>query len=252
MVNMMTQTAGTVAQRSVSGLMGPPRGDLTLRIAGTERNGQVVRLAAAKCAVGSAPNCTLRLRAIGVRPLHCLILRGEGGTTVRRWSPDTRLNGRTFTDALLQPGDRLGIGPIEFEVLDDTPHDEARELKAGGTERPQADAIDNRLRQACQQGQQRVVKMKSTLLGAENQIADLESQTTRQSERTKSLHERVEELDTKLSDFEMQRAIAEAERRAAVGEVNHLAATVQRMREKLDDRRQANARKQDPKSTEPS
>ena len=123
---MMAQTAGTVAQRSVSELMGPPRGDLTLRIAGTECNGQVIRLAAAKCAVGSAPICTLRLRAMGVRPLDCLIWRGEGGMTVRRRSPDTRLNGPTFTDALLQPGDRLSIGPIEFEVLDDTPHAEAR------------------------------------------------------------------------------------------------------------------------------
>ena len=71
----------------------------------------------------------------------------------------------------------------------------------------------------------------------------------RQSEDTRSLHDRVQELDTKLSDFEIQRAIAEAERRAAVGEVNHLGATVQRMREKLEDRRQANSKKQNPKKT---
>ena len=37
---------------------------------------------------------------------------------VRSWSPDTRLNGRGFTDAQLLKGDRLSIGPIELEVVD--------------------------------------------------------------------------------------------------------------------------------------
>ena len=36
---------------------------------------------------------------------------------VRRWSPDTLLNGCQFTDAPLNPGDRLSIGPIELEVV---------------------------------------------------------------------------------------------------------------------------------------
>ena len=40
------------------------------------RDGQIVRLRAAKCTVGSGPQCTLRLRARGVGPLHCLIVRG--------------------------------------------------------------------------------------------------------------------------------------------------------------------------------
>jgi hypothetical protein len=37
---------------------------------------------------------------------------------VRRWSDDTRLNGEPFTEALLNIGDRLTVGPIEFEVVD--------------------------------------------------------------------------------------------------------------------------------------
>lgn len=53
--------------------------------------------------------------------MHCLIVRGPEQTVVRRWSPDTRLNGATFTDAALRPGDRLGIGPLEFDVLADEP-----------------------------------------------------------------------------------------------------------------------------------
>ena len=50
-------------------------------------------------------------------PLHCLLLRGPAATVVRCWSADTRLNDRSFTDAVLSSGDRLGIGPIELEVL---------------------------------------------------------------------------------------------------------------------------------------
>ena len=92
-------------------------GDLVLRICGSSRHGQIVRLRAAKCTIGSSPRCTLRLRARGVFPVHCLILRGTGGSVIRRWSPDTRLNGQAFSDAELTRGDRLGIGAIELEVV---------------------------------------------------------------------------------------------------------------------------------------
>jgi len=50
--------------------------------------------------------------------MHCLIVRGDAGAYVRRWAPDTRLNGAGFDDALLRSGDRLGIGPIEFCVVE--------------------------------------------------------------------------------------------------------------------------------------
>ncbi|MFH1266404.1 MAG: hypothetical protein ABIK89_11815, partial [Planctomycetota bacterium] len=60
----------------------------------------------------------MRLHAPGVLPLHCLILRGAAATVVRRWSPDTRLNGRDFSDGDLVPGDRLSVGPIELEVVE--------------------------------------------------------------------------------------------------------------------------------------
>ena len=50
--------------------------------------------------------------------MHCLVVRGPAGTIVRRWSADTRLNGRTFDEAALQPGDRLTLGPVELEIID--------------------------------------------------------------------------------------------------------------------------------------
>src|ERR1700674_1728420 len=98
-------------------VLGESASELTLRIRGTSRDGQIVRLAAGKCTVGSGKRCTLRLRAPGIQHVHCLILRGASGTVIRSWSPDTRLNGRAFSESPLQVGDRLGFGPIEFEVL---------------------------------------------------------------------------------------------------------------------------------------
>ena len=92
-------------------------GDLVLRIRNSWRQGQTVRLKSAKCTIGSGPRCTLRLRARGVLPLHCLVLRGPASTVVRRWAADTRLNDHSFADAVLSPGDRLSIGSIELEVV---------------------------------------------------------------------------------------------------------------------------------------
>ena len=104
-------------KRSSSLVQGRPAGDLWLRVVGTSRADQVVRLSAPKCTIGSASGCTLRLRALGVRPIECLILRGAHGTVVRACVAGTRLNGECFRDARLTAGDRLKFGPIELEVL---------------------------------------------------------------------------------------------------------------------------------------
>ncbi|MFN0017243.1 MAG: hypothetical protein ACKVP0_03225 [Pirellulaceae bacterium] len=114
-----------------SRLLGKPGGELQFRIQGGEHHGRILRIAASKCSIGSAPGCTLRLRGDGIEPLHCLILTGKKGTVVRRNSPRTYLNGGSFEDAALQVGDILGVGPIELAVVDcpqaigPTPHSNA-------------------------------------------------------------------------------------------------------------------------------
>jgi hypothetical protein len=123
-----------VAGKQSSPVLGSPDQDLCLRIVGSDHHGKIVRLAGAKCTIGSADGCTLRLRAAGVRPMHCLILRGSGGTIVRSWAPNTRVNGRAFRDARLVPGDRLSIGPVEFAVLG------AEEVAAAASAPPAAPA----------------------------------------------------------------------------------------------------------------
>lgn len=107
--------------------LGSPGGELAFRISGGDRDGQLIRVERAKCSIGSDPQCTLRLQAAGVEPVHCYILRGEAGTVVRRWSAETRLNGRPFRDAPLQLGDRLTLGPLELEMVPPAPAAEADE-----------------------------------------------------------------------------------------------------------------------------
>ncbi len=45
---------------------------------------------------------------------------------IRRWAPNTCLNGAGFTDARLEPGDRLYIGPVELEVMKLSPAEKPR------------------------------------------------------------------------------------------------------------------------------
>ncbi len=102
-----------------SHLLGSPQGELLLRMIHPDGEPKLIRTAAVKCTVGSAPGCTIRLPRAGVEPVHCVILRGGRQTLVRRWSEGTRLNGHRFTEAPLVLGDRLGVGPIELEVVSD-------------------------------------------------------------------------------------------------------------------------------------
>lgn len=104
-------------QTAAASLLGMPVGELVLRVRGTSRDGQLLRLGSSKCTIGSGSYCSLRLRASGVRPLHCVIVRGAGSTVIRRWSPDTLLNGRDFDEATLVAGDTLSLGPIDLEVM---------------------------------------------------------------------------------------------------------------------------------------
>lgn len=107
----------SISALSGLGLLGKPPDELVLLIRGAAGREETVRLSASKCTIGSDPACTLAIDEFGIRPLHCLILRGQSQTVVRRLSAETRLNGCEFSDALLRPGDRLSLGPLELEVL---------------------------------------------------------------------------------------------------------------------------------------
>lgn len=93
-------------------------GELALRVRGREHDGRLIRLRSPKCTIGSAAGCTLRLRAAGVAPLHCWVLRGPAGTIVRRLHGQLTVNGGAQQEAALAPGDRLRLGAVELEVVE--------------------------------------------------------------------------------------------------------------------------------------
>lgn len=111
---MVTSSA---ISNDVSCLLGGVDGPLILKVRSREHHGHILRLQSAKCTIGSHSSCTLRLLCAGVRPFHCLILRGQAGVFIRRLAPSTHLNGTGFTDRWLRVGDVLNLGPIELEVL---------------------------------------------------------------------------------------------------------------------------------------
>jgi hypothetical protein len=115
--NVVPHEGDTDEGRTVS-MLGTPTGTLILRVEGAGYDGQELHLRSAKCSVGSAESCTLRLQGDRIADMHCLILRGSGGTVVRSWARNTRLNGREFVDSSLHVGDELCLGPVRLHVID--------------------------------------------------------------------------------------------------------------------------------------
>ncbi len=96
------------------------------RLVGTQHEGQLLRIRQKKFTVGSSLGCTLALRSPHVHPLHGMFLRSERGLLFRAMASDTRVNGEAISDCWLSPGDRLSMGSIDLEVLENgTLDDEA-------------------------------------------------------------------------------------------------------------------------------
>jgi len=223
-------------------------GLLVFRIRGTSRDGQLVSIRARKCTIGSGPDCTLRLLAFGVRPLHCLIVRGSRASVVRRWSPDTLLNGRSFSDAELRAGDRLQIGPIELEVVQTTgamPLAQAPRLQKS-QENPDFSQLASRLELANRQGRRRVRRAVAALREARKEIARLEG--TRSSAvaaaagldtARKAIEADQQRLASQQKALEAERAGWLAEKQAALAKVAEATAQANLERTELDTQKAA-------------
>lgn len=94
-------------------------GKLTLRVRGPAGVVQTVVLTAECCRIGSGEGCTLRLRAPGIRDVHCVISRGPKRTVVRGLTKEAWLNGAVFFESPLVVGDCLRVGTLEIDVLTD-------------------------------------------------------------------------------------------------------------------------------------
>jgi hypothetical protein len=202
-------------------------GDLVLRIRNSTHGGRVVRLKSAKCSIGSAPTCTLRIHAAGVSPMHCLIVRGTNSTVVRRWAPDTWLNHRPFTDSPLGPGDRLRLGPIELEVLSVGSPETASPQE---TAKPQPDA-ERQTRQepnALDQ-QRRELQQLQAELGESQKELDEQRQHTRQLEA---------ELENKQNALQEERREWESHRAESASWIAAQMEQLAAQRKDMDDQRQ--------------
>lgn len=245
----MLLTPSTLAPPSA---LGSPPGQLLLRLRGSDGAATVVRLSAAKCSVGSGPGCTLRLRGPGIRPLHCLILRGSGSTVVRRWDARTRLDGAAFDVAELRAGSRLALGTVEIEVLDlahrpdagspqvQAPAD-ARALPPStfATDEPQRDQVLWQLdatRRELDDARRRLdeVRREKALLieQLETYRGRAEAQQREHDERQRQWEQWRCEADQRRESLDGQRHALESERRA----VENLRAELDDRRRELDDR----------------
>lgn len=191
-----------IQPQSTATILGRPKTPLRLLLRAGRGQTKILNIDAAKCSIGSSPESTLQIVAPGLQPVHCLILRGENGTVVRRLSDDTFLNGTTFDDAHLNAGDRLSLGPVELEVLSSGSNSGNRmpAAQTGSLEKLTAD-----FRRAQAQWRQRY-----------------EQQELRLQELTRLLDERTQQLDAERAEWEEQQRKGCESRQGLDEEVNAL------------------------------
>ena len=201
---------------SSSSVISPAPGFLVLRVRGSSRDGQIVRLQSSKCTIGSGSNCTLRLRADNIGAVHCLILRGPSRTVVRRWSPDTRLNGRNFTESVLQAGDCLSVGAIDLEVVETAQSGLPSENRCDQqrTIDQQLAEIEARLRLLDEQQAEYDVAQ-ADFLARQAELDNLRAQwESRQAESRKQWDAREAEFKDRLAELQNSNTRLENERQA--------------------------------------
>ncbi len=192
-----------------------------LRVRGSSQDGREVRLYGSRISIGSAEGCTLRIRARGVRAVHCLLIRGRRRTIVRPAHPDTLLNSRSFSEAELRHGDLLQVGPVVLEYLDHpyTPSDGSSSTavrdSTATTGRPEdgpgpADAL------ACENA----VKRREAALARQKEELDRLAEALRRREVELGLRERrLAEEEDRLSGRQQECLQSESDIRRAEQEL---------------------------------
>ncbi len=184
--------------------------------------------------------------------MHCLIVRGPSAAVIRRWSPDTWVNGQIFTDAPLVAGDRLGIGPIEFEVLDPKtpafseglmPPDNGTSIPDRSTRGTPSDDLE---REKCQweshrlseerhlaERSQRLASRQCELDVREAALNDLEARLERESQDLRARHA---ELETWLRSQQDQLQSRQEEIEARLAELEARDQAMRSREDRLDRR----------------
>ncbi|MDA7950383.1 MAG: hypothetical protein MPJ24_02760 [Pirellulaceae bacterium] len=97
-------------------LLQQPVGSLVLKVIGSEHHGREIHIRPAKCLLGKADSCNLRLVDRQIAPLHAVLLRSQAQTVIKAFSCESWLNGSPFSEAVLQEGDILTLGSINLAV----------------------------------------------------------------------------------------------------------------------------------------
>jgi hypothetical protein len=181
-----------------------------------------------KWTIGSAVGCKPRLEIAGVQPRHCLIMAGDERTLLKAWSARTWLNDEPTKEAVLKPGDRLLIGPVEFLVRHPTSEELLQYVPAAEcvvttvetkTPEPQSPAERKRSRN----------KQNAELAERQRQLAEAEQRAARTQQ---DLAEQYARLESDRATLDAARQGLEVERRR----YTHEFAELRQLRRELDRR----------------
>src|SRR5262245_17251987 len=181
-------------------------GPMKLRVHGPGHDGRVIQILSAKCSVGSAAGCTLRLRRAGVPPLSCWILRGPQGTVVRRLNGNLTLNGKVLEEGSLQAGDRVRLGGVELEVVE-CRQMQLEESRASRLPPPPSPAV--------------LAEFESRLAAANEKISKLEGEARQGFQSSITAAERADQLRDALAAAHQQLEEACRELTASHETMNH-------------------------------
>lgn len=179
-----------------------------------------------KATLGAGAGCALPIRFPGVGPLHCVLFPTPTGWRVRRWSGDTLLNGGLFTEAAIEVGDRLKLGPVEVEFAGDEP---IAEHKLETTE----PVLDDSVCEVPEQAPEEATNEKST----RNDVADFLPVVCES-------HNLIEPQIPSLQIVELTERVEETFRQLAerLADDQHLQQDVSELRQQLEDIRHELAR----------
>lgn len=127
----LTEQNANLAPTPASDLLPAPVQDLRLELLDGDQPGPVIRIRGKRCTLGGAQSCSIRLRGLGILPVHCMILRRGDRWLIRSLSGRNTLNSEPFNRAQLRPGDTLRIGSVSLRVIRQSPPDQPEDADRG-------------------------------------------------------------------------------------------------------------------------
>lgn len=118
-----------------------------LKVIGGSKEGQVVSINAPKFLIGRADDCQLKPRSDLISRYHCVIISENGYVGIRDLGSKNGVyhNGkRVVIEEEIKNGDRILIGPLEFEVI--------LTVALKGESKPKVESIQEVVARAVEQG----------------------------------------------------------------------------------------------------